>query len=146
MKILVFLTTLFLAYDTTCQPLVKVEVSSDTIAPGEVVEVTYTIENGEGKFNMPDLTGLPVVSGPNSSSSFMYQNGKMSSFQSYSFSLLPREEGELQVPGTTYASKTENLTIQPVRIVVGAGSSKPSTVKVVPETPSSKSTREKRKF
>ena len=146
MKILVFLTTLFLAYDTTCQPLVKVEVSSDTIAPGEVVEVTYTIENGEGKFNMPDLTGLPIVSGPNSSSSFMYQNGKMSSFQSYSFSLLPREEGELQVPGTTYISKTENLTIQPVRIVVGAGSSKPSTVKVVPETPSSKSTREKRKF
>lgn len=146
MKILVFLTTLFLAYDTACQPLVKVEVSSDTIAPGEVVEVTYTIENGEGKFNMPDLTGLPIVSGPNSSSSFMYQNGKMSSFQSYSFSLLPREEGELQVPGTTYISKTENLTIQPVRIVVGAGSSKPSTVKVVPETPSSKSTREKRKF
>ena len=146
MKILVFLTTLFLAYDTACQPLVKVEVSSDTIAPGEVVEVTYTIENGEGKFNMPDLTGLPVVSGPNSSSSFMYQNGKMSSFQSYSFSLLPREEGELQVPGTTYTSKTENLTIQPVRIIVGVGSSKPSTIKVVPETPSSKLTREKRKF
>jgi hypothetical protein len=137
---------MLLVNDISSQPLVKVEVSADTIAPGEVVEVTYTIENGEGKFNMPDLTGLPVVSGPNSSSSFMYQNGKMSSFQSYSFGLLPREEGELQVPGTTYISKTENLAIQPVRIVVGAGSSKPSTVKVVPETSSSKSTREKRKF
>lgn len=137
---------MFLAYDISCQPLIKVEVSSDTIAPGEVVEVTYTIENGEGKFNMPDLTGLPVVSGPNSSSSFMYQNGKMSSFQSYSFSLLPREEGVLTVPNTTYVSKTESLTIQPVIIVVGPGSSKPSTVKVVPESSSSKSTREKRKF
>lgn len=146
MKIIVLLTIMFLANDTYCQPLVKVEVSSDTIAQGEVVEVTYTIENGEGKFIMPDLTGLPVVSGPNSSSSFMYQNGKMSSFQSYSFSLLPREEGVLEIPGTTYASKTENLMIQPVRIVVGAGSSRPSTVNVVPETSSSKSTREKRKF
>ena len=137
---------MFLAHDIYCQPLVKVEVSSDTIAPGEVVEVTYTIENGEGKFIMPDLNGLPVVSGPNSSSSFMYQNGKMSSFQSYSFSLLPREEGVLEVPGTTYASKTENLTIQPVRIVIGEGASRPSKLTVVPETPSSKSTREKRKF
>ena len=146
MKIIVLLITMFLAYDLFSQPLVKVEVSSDTIAPGEVVEVTYTIENGEGKFNMPDLSGLPVVSGPNSSSSFMYQNGKMSSYQSYSFSLLPREQGIVMVPGTTYVSKTEDLMIQPVTIVVGAGSSKPSKVTVVPETPSSKSTREKRKF
>jgi acetaldehyde dehydrogenase (acetylating) len=146
MKIIVLLAIMFVVYDTYCQPLVKVEVSSDTIATGELVEVTYTIENGEGKFNMPDLTGLPVVSGPNSSSSFMYQNGMMSSFQSYSFSLLPREVGMLLIPATTYVSKTENLTIQPVTIIVGAGSSKPSTVKVVPETSSSKSTREKRKF
>lgn len=146
MKILLLCIVMLFALDAYGQPLVKVEVSSDTIAPGEVVEVTYTIENGEGKFIMPDLTGLPVVSGPNSSSSFMYQNGKMSSFQSYSFSLLPREDGILEVPGTTYASKTENLVIQPVRIVVGAVSSGPSTIKVVPETSSSKSTREKRKF
>lgn len=128
------------------QPLIKVEVSSDTIAAGEVVEVTYTIENGEGKFNMPDLSKLPLVSGPNSSSSFIYQNGKMNSFQSYSFSLLGREAGVLLVPNTTYVSKTENLTIQPVTIVVGASSSKPTTVTTVPETSSSKSTREKRKF
>ena len=146
MKIIVLLLSTLFAFHAHSQPLVKVEVSSDTIAIGEVVEVTYTIENGEGKFNMPDLTGLPVVSGPNSSSSFTYQNGKMSSFQSYSFSLLPGEEGVLLVPKTTYVSKTESLTIEPVRIVVGQGLSKSPTVKNAPETSSIKSTREKRKF
>lgn len=128
------------------QPLVKVEVSSDTIAAGEVVEVTYTIENAEGKFNMPDLKGLPLVSGPNSSSSFLYQNGKMSSYQSYSFSLLPREEGIMLIPKTTYVEDDSTITIEPVTIVVGKGAAQTLSTKPPAEAPSSKATREKRKF
>ena len=128
------------------QPLVKVEVSSDTIAVGELVEVTYAIENAEGQFNMPDLKGLPIVSGPNSSSSFMYQNGKMSSYQSYSFSLLASEEGILLIPKTTYVVDKEITSIEPVTIVVGNGATKSLPGKTPAETPSSRSTREKRKF
>jgi len=146
MRFLFFLSVFFCSLHAGSQPLVKVEVSADTIAAGEIVEVTYTIENGEGKFVMPDLKGLPLVSGPNSSSSVIYQNGKMSSSQSYSFSLLPQEEGELQVPGTTYVTKADSVTIQPVKIVVGAGISKPSSITLNPESSSSRSTREKRKF
>jgi len=146
MKIIVLLTIMFFGFHLRAQPLVKVEVSSDTIAVGEVVEVTYTIENAEGKFNMPDLNGLPIVSGPNSSSSFMYQNGKMSSFQSYSFSLLASEEGLILIPKTTYVVDDKRTTIEPVTIVVGNGTSKSSSGKTTVETPSSKTTREKRKF
>ncbi len=40
---------------STAQPSVKVEVSADTVDAGEVVEVTYTIENGEGHFEAPDF-------------------------------------------------------------------------------------------
>jgi hypothetical protein len=85
MKTLFLIAAFFLAIAMKAQPSIKVEVSADTILVGETVDITYTIENGEGSFSMPDMTGLPVISGPNSSSSFMYANGKMSSSQSPSW-------------------------------------------------------------
>lgn len=128
------------------QPTIKVEVSSDTIMVGEIVEVVYTIENGEGKFTIPELKDLPVISGPNTSSSFLYQNGKMNSNQSYSFKLLPLQEGKLVIPKTTYNTNSETLTIQPVEIIVLASrdTSRPGKNNANP-SPIDK-TREKRKF
>lgn len=128
------------------QPVVKVEVSSDTISIGEMVEVTYTIENGDGKLIMPDMGKLPVVRGPNTSSSFMYQNGKMSSNQSYSFTLMATEAGTLLIPAATYQTGGEKLTINPVEVVVLSSSGTPSLSKSASEKPSSTTTREKRKF
>lgn len=128
------------------QPVVKVEVSSDTISIGELVKVTYAIENGEGKLIMPDMSKLPVVSGPNTSSSFMYQNGKMSSNQSYSFTLMAMETGTLIIPAATYQTGEEKLTINPVVVVVLSTSGAPSTSKSASEKTSSITTREKRKF
>jgi hypothetical protein len=128
------------------QPTVKVEVSSDTISIGEVVEVTYTIANGEGKFNIPDMNELPVISGPNTSSSFIYQDGKMTSNQSYSFQLQPLEKGNLLIPKATYETKEQTISIQPVEIVVLQKKEKPATPKTITETSPAKSNREKRKF
>lgn len=128
------------------QPVVKVEVSSDTISIGELVEVTYTIENGEGKLLMPDISNLPVIRGPNTSSSFMYQNGKMSSNQSYSFTLMAMEAGTLVIPAATYQTGEEKLTINPVEVVVLATPGAPSSSKPATGKSSSTITREKRKF
>lgn len=128
------------------QPVVKVEVSSDTISIGEMVEVTYTIENGEGKLLMPDISNLPVIRGPNTSSSFMYQNGKMSSNQSYSFTLMAMEAGTLVIPAATYQTGEEKLTINPVEVVVLATPGAPSSSKPATGKSSSTITREKRKF
>lgn len=128
------------------QPVVKVEVSSDTISIGELVEVTYTIENGEGKLLMPDISNLPVIRGPNTSSSFMYQNGKMSSNQSYSFTLMAMEAGTLVIPAATYQTGEEKLTINPVEVVVLATPDAPSSSKPATGKSSSTITREKRKF
>ena len=136
-----FFTTL-----VTAQPVVKVEVSADTIKVGEMVEVTYTIENGEGKFNMPDMNDLPVISGPNSSSSFVYQNGKTSSNQSYSFTLLAVEEGNIVVPATTYQMGGENQIIEAVKIVVLASDSAATPSKNNAASSGSKATREKKKI
>lgn len=128
------------------QPLVKVEVSADTIAVGQTVDVTYTIENGDGKFIMPDITGLPVISGPHSASSMVYQQGKMSSSQSYSFTLMAMEDGQLIVPQTFYKSNKEEIAIHPVAIVVLPAGHQPSSAKKVEEESKPTTTREKRKF
>ena len=126
--------------------MIKVEVSADTVVVGEELKITYTIENGEGQFKMPDLNGLPVISGPNSSSSFLYQDGKATSSQSYSFLLRPLEEGKLVIPKTTYEAKEAQQIIQPIEIIVVAAKDKPVAPKSITTSPNTKATREKRKF
>jgi oxygen tolerance protein BatD len=128
------------------QPVVKVNVSSDTIELGATVEVTYTIENGEGQFVMPVMDNLPVVSGPNSSSSFMYQDGKMRSSQSYSFTLLALEEGKIIVPEAAYKTGNEKMVINPVEIIVMREKQKSESSKKNQETTKPTVTREKKKI
>ena len=144
MKCLIIIGVMFLYGVMYSQPTVKVEVSADTINPGQLVEIIYTIENGEGKFEAPDLGVLPVVSGPNTSSSFMIQNGKKSSSQSYSYILQPVEEGVLLIPEAYFREKGHELKIDPVKIIVlnhsGTSAGKKQADKPV------KATREKKKI
>ena len=100
------------------QTSIKVEVSADTVATGQLVEVTYTIENGEGKFEGPDLTDLPLISGPNVSSSFMIRNGSKSSSQSYTYIFKPHQAEVIHVPQAFYHENGKTQTIEPVTITV----------------------------
>lgn len=129
------------------QASVTVEVSADTVSPGAIVTVTYKVENGQGRIALPDMTGLPVVSGPNSSSSFLYQGGKMKSMQSYSYQLLAGSEGTLVIPATTYQDGEQVLAIQAVQITVSrdARAGEPLSRKAGPGA-DKPNPREKRKF
>ncbi|HZV68873.1 MAG TPA: BatD family protein [Saprospiraceae bacterium] len=144
LKLAHFLTSLTLLTSLTAQPVVKVEVSADTINPGELVEVTYTIENGDGRFEAPELKNMPVVSGPNTSSSFMISNGKKSSSQSYSYILRAVEEGKIIIPEAAFQDGDRRLKIDPVEIIVLKHSNRPS-VPPPPDKPT-KPIREKKKF
>ncbi len=144
MKTLITLWILFLTTILSGQATVKVEVSADTINPGDLVNVTYTLDNGEGRFEPPDMTNIPVVSGPNVSSSYMIQNGKKSSSQSYSYVLRGGEEGKIVIPGAYFRIKDHDQKIDPVEIVVSSHSGQP--VVKQEETKSVKATREKKKF
>jgi len=146
MKAIITILGLLFWITMQAQPSVKVEVSADTIAVGEVVEVTYTIENGDGKFQAPDFKGLPLVNGPNTSSSFIYQNGKMSSSQSYAYLFRPQEEGKMKIPEAAYVDKSQTLKIDSVEVVVNRYGQKSTAKKTAPETEPVKSSREKRKF
>jgi hypothetical protein len=146
MKYGFILIALIFAWNVMAQPVVKVEVSSDTIEVGATVDVTYTIENGEGNFIMPDMDHLPLISGPNSSSSFIYQNGKMSSNQSYSFTLLAMEEGKLIIPKTVYKTGKTEMAINAVEIMVLNEKYKQAPPNKNQENTKPTTTREKRKF
>ena len=146
MKILFIISICFISSISFSQPTIKVEVSSDTVALGELVEIIYSIENGEGKFEAPDFSNLPVVSGPNTSTSFMIANGKKRSSQSYSYILRPIEEANLEVPAGSYVENELRQPIDGLTIVVLSKDkihSAPAGVKG--KTPSTV-TREKRKF
>ena len=146
MKNILIITFTFFSILSEAQSNISVEVSADTIEVGKTVEIKYTIQNGDGKFILPTLDSLPVVSGPNSSSSFMYQNGEQSYSQSYSFLLLATEEGKLRVPEAYYIKGEEKTTIQPVEVVVGNKTGSSITIAQPSATESSKSKREKRVF
>lgn len=146
MKHIIFMTFILWGVWCSAQPSVKAEVSKDTVGIGETVQITYTIENGQGRFEPPDMSEVPVISGPNSSSSMIYQNGKMSSSQSYSYVLRPTEEGKIKVPGALYKDKSETIHIEPMEIIVTKyirpSSPKTSEPKPAPSQPA----REKKKF
>ena len=146
MKTLITLLSIVSWMTIHAQPSVKVEVSADTIAVGEIVEVTYTIENGEGKFQAPDLSELPVIGGPNTSSSFVYQNGKMSSSQSYAYLLRPTEEGKLKIPATTYVDQSQTIKIDSVEVIVNQYGQQSTVKKSTPPSEPVKPSREKKKF
>lgn len=126
------------------QPILKVAVSADTIRPGELVELTYTIENGDGKFEAPDFQNVPILSGPNTSSSVMIANGKKSSSQSYSYILRPKEEGKINIPEAYYSDGGKVLKIDKLEIMVLDDYNK-SIVPPPPDKPTTPA-REKRKF
>src|SRR5688500_4064320 len=151
MKSIITIALIWVAGMMAAQVSIKVEVSADTIAAGETVEVIYSIDNGEGRFEPPDLTGLPLISGPNTSSSFMIQNGKKSSSQSYTYIFKPMEEGEIIIPEAYYDDGNQKLTFQQLEIIVfGSLDYKidliPFEFKSPNDNSSAKSKREKRKF
>ena len=144
MKFLIIIAVMFFYGVLHSQPTLKVEVSADTVKPGQLVEITYTIENGEGQFEAPDFSLLPVVGGPNTSSSFMIQNGKKSSSQSYTYILRPEKEGVLIIPEAYFREKGHELKIDTVQIIVHDQSTTSAGQKQADKPV--KTTREKKKF
>lgn len=146
MKSLCILIGWCLSIAVRAQHTISIEVSKDTIAVGETVDVTYKIENGDGQFTMPDFTNLPLIAGPNSSSGFLYANGKMTSNQSYQVTLLGVEPGVMTIPGTVFRMAKDTIDIQPVVIFVAGEDLHLSVPKQNAPATKSSAQREKRKF
>ncbi len=93
-------------------------IDKDTIRMGETVIVEYSLENLTGNFVQPDFSGLQLISGPNTSSSFSMINGKVTQSKSYSYVLRPSREGSATIGPAMVKSEDGELSSDEVEVYV----------------------------
>ncbi len=94
-------------------------VNKDTVLMGNVIKVTYTVEQvAVKKFETPDFPHFKLVSGPNTSMSMSIVNGETKQKSSYSFYLEPDSPGTWTIPSVTVETSSGPLTVPAHDIVV----------------------------
>jgi hypothetical protein len=95
----------------------SVSVSKIEVPVGEVFELSYTIENIEGKFELPELDAFEV-GGPNHSTMMSVSIGRVSRSQTYTYYLSPKSEGSFEIgPGRLI---TDSDVIETETIIIRA--------------------------
>jgi len=116
------LVVLFLASVTIAAQAANFTVSldRDTITLGESVTLTLTFEGGDPG-NAPELPAIPnldIGGSSGKSSQIRIDNNQVSSTISYSYSIKPRQPGEIIIPAMTAKVGDETLRSQPVKLTV----------------------------
>ncbi len=96
----------------------NIQVSSDTILAGNVLNITFTANNVAGQFEGPDLKGMNVISGPNTSTSMSMINGEVTQSASYSYMILTEDIGEYTILPAYLETSSETLETSPLSILV----------------------------
>lgn len=102
----------------TQEIIFKVELSTDSVYLGNILELKYTVLNTQGSFQGPGLEGLRVVSGPNISSQYSMINGVVSQEATYSYYLEPLEEGRALIKPAILQDGDKTLSTAEIPIVV----------------------------
>ncbi len=92
------------------------QVNTDQVPLNDMIQIDFTM-NGDGdNFSPPTFEGFSILSGPNTSVSYAFSNGRKSFKKSFSYILQPKRKGRIiigkanvQIEGTTY--QTEPITI-----------------------------------
>lgn len=115
----IFIKIFLLSSIIVCQSI-DVTVDKNKIYFGESIQFKITIKNGNDfEVNLSNLDDFQILSGPNSSSQMSWVNGKMSSENSKSWTLLPTKKGKLYIPSLkinlgsnkNYQSKRIQITV-----------------------------------
>jgi len=102
---LYFISFLLLPCVTTAQGFkFTASVSKGTVQVGEQFTITYSANGSISNFRPPKFNGFKILSGPNSSTSMNYVNGKMSRRESYSYVLAPLKIGTFSFPAASIKS------------------------------------------
>ena len=87
------------------------------------LEFTVTTSGANARnFKTPDLSKFLVLSGPNQSTSMQIINGSVSSSQSFSYVLQPREAGKFTIGSATIEVGNNQFKSNPVELSVTKGS------------------------
>ena len=95
-----------------------VTVDKDTAEINEMIKVEFLLDNLTGNFIAPDFVDFQIASGPNTSSSFMMVNGKVSQKKSYGYIILPTRTGLLQIGSAHVSGEGNTISTGPIDIVV----------------------------
>ena len=112
--VLCILTQLTIAQTTTFETILE----KDTVKLGETFTLEFKLENGNGEFNPPEISGLKIVGGPNFSSQYSMINGETNSSMSYSYYLQAEKEGEYYIGPASIDVGDEILESEPLKVVV----------------------------
>jgi len=102
-------------------------VNRNPVSEGETFQVTFSLENSQGRgFQAPSLKGFTVLTGPSTSQSTQIINGSMSSSVSYTYLLKADNIGQFTIGSATINVDGKQLRTDPIQIQVVKGSAKQS--------------------
>ena len=98
------------------------------VVVGGYFEVSFTLENGQGKnFQPPAFKNFNVLSGPNQSISTSSFNGKWSRTLTYSYNLQPKKIGKFKVGAASIIADGKKYTTKPLQVEVVKGKNNTAT-------------------
>jgi BatD DUF11 like domain len=123
-----FITCLVLlfAHSGSAQGItVTAEVDPNPIGLDDQLSLTVTIGSpggGAERPQIPKLNGLKLVGGPSVSNQFQWINGQASSSQSFTYVLLPEQEGTFKIPPIIVKMGGKSYQTQEISVTVVKGS------------------------
>ena len=111
------LLLLFFPFALTAQVQFTATTDVKQIPVGEVFEIKFSLDNGQGSnFRPPSFSEFNVVSGPNRMNSVTIVNGASRSSESYSYVLQTKKEGIFTVGTASIDVKGKTYTTTPLSI------------------------------
>jgi hypothetical protein len=118
---IVFCFSVFLS---SAQIVFKATVDNNQVALGDNFQITFELDNGDGKrFQPPAFDNFTVLEGPSQSTSVEFNNGSMSKSESYTYVLQPKSVGTFTIDAASISVGGNTLQSNSVKIEVIKGSS-----------------------
>ena len=127
MKYSILIFVLFSIIQLHAQKSITVEVSSDSVEVGDIIELKYSLQNIEEKFSLPDLSDFEVISGPSVATSMSIINGVKSQKASYTLYIQFENEGNFTIPGFEINEGENRIIVPDIMVKVVSKKLKNST-------------------
>ncbi len=109
------------------QATFSISLSSDTISPGDLLAITFKVENAStSDFKAPSLMGMKVLAGPNQSSMMRMTNGKVEQSVTYTYYVTVEDEGEFLIGAASIKAEGKTLETLPTPFMAIEGFDTPA--------------------
>ena len=126
MKTFIFAIIILLSAELYGQVSFVAEVSENQVSVGDRIQVQFILNNANGKdFRPPSFKGFSVLSGPSTTQSSQWINGKSSSSISYVYLVQADMEGRYTIEPASINVDGKKMTSNSVTINVVKGGAKP---------------------